>query len=203
MNDYAIDSAFSPDNKTLATVGEDLRLWDVESGKRLAILPDNRESLASVDWSPDGKLIATGHDGDGNNDTLRVWRVQIADAVRSSNRYYEVYRPSAFQTIAPLCCCLSVLPAQIFDARSGKKAGCAGWGKASDKNISSLEAKTSQSAVAWLPDGQTLLTGGADGLSVWNRNGQLQRRHREIANMRICAFLMTATWLPSVPLIAA
>jgi WD40 repeat protein len=74
----AIDLAFSPDGKTLASVGggkQPIRLWDVASGRCTAVLtghaspPDqNGPKMTAVAFSRDGKTLATS-----SREEVKLW----------------------------------------------------------------------------------------------------------------------------------
>lgn len=53
--------AFSPDGKRLAAAGADraIRVWEVESGKLVALIEDHADWVLDVAFSPDGKRLAS------------------------------------------------------------------------------------------------------------------------------------------------
>jgi WD40 repeat protein len=75
--------AFSPKGAMLATSGEDATtyLWDVRTHRKLAALRVGPQA-SSLDFSPDGRLLATGQ-GDG----VRLWdtraHIRLVDHVGS------------------------------------------------------------------------------------------------------------------------
>ncbi len=54
--------AFSPNGKTLVSVGSDgaVRLWELETGRESLHLSGHGNGVTSVDFAPDGKTFATG-----------------------------------------------------------------------------------------------------------------------------------------------
>jgi hypothetical protein len=65
------DLKFDPSGKRLAVayVGGTLMVWDVRSGQPIKSVDAPAEELYSVDWSPDGKIIATC----GRNASVCLW----------------------------------------------------------------------------------------------------------------------------------
>jgi WD40 repeat protein len=66
-----IDLAFSPDERFLATAGEDASMcvWDIETGRKSCELTGQLTSFTAVTWSRDQtRLVGGGQDG-----TLTIW----------------------------------------------------------------------------------------------------------------------------------
>lgn len=82
--------AFAPDNKTLASTGNDdtLRLWDTEKGTERARLTGHDGAAWSVAFSPDGGTLASG----GDDETVRLWDVATtAERMRLSGHRGRVW----------------------------------------------------------------------------------------------------------------
>jgi WD40 repeat protein len=88
------DALFTPDSKTLVSVGRDwtIRLWDVKSGKQQKQIDADGESIRQVLLSPDGQLLATisqvvkrfdnGGINFGNDRLVRIWDLEAGKKAR-------------------------------------------------------------------------------------------------------------------------
>lgn len=65
---------FSPDGSHL-TVGTDIGLWlyNVSNGEETALYPDQIGHIHAIDFSPDGKMIASGGSG---NPAIQLWDIE-------------------------------------------------------------------------------------------------------------------------------
>ena len=59
--DNAIDVAWSPDGKYIATARSSLSIWNASTGGLLNFYQDGNSDTVRVAWSPDGKRLITGH----------------------------------------------------------------------------------------------------------------------------------------------
>ncbi|WP_287234779.1 WD40 repeat domain-containing protein [Microcystis sp. Msp_OC_L_20101000_S702] len=76
---YAMN--FSPDEKTLATAGEDatLKLWNLETGREILTLKGHDGSLTTTAFSPDGKSLVTA----SYDKTIKLWNVETGQEIRT------------------------------------------------------------------------------------------------------------------------
>jgi WD40 repeat protein len=69
---------FTPDGKALAVGGGDMVfLIDISTGKRTAVFRGHRFAVKSLDFSDDGKLLASGAD-EGGDAEVYLWDLQKA-----------------------------------------------------------------------------------------------------------------------------
>src|SRR5262249_52243948 len=73
-----LHTALSPDGKVLAgaPLGEPIRIWEVATGKELAVFKGD-PAIQALAFSPDGKLVATGTPPG----TVRVWDAATGQAI--------------------------------------------------------------------------------------------------------------------------
>lgn len=149
--------AYSPDGKIVATVSGDykeyqktgeVKLWDAESGRELAVLAGHTGKIRALGFSPDGKLLATG----GYDRTIRIWDV-ASNGLRS-----------VIQTPNELAC-LVFLPNGATLAAGHWGGGVTRWDIQSGALLATYAGHDEQQYVfeiAASPDGSVLATAGGD-----------------------------------------
>jgi len=79
----AID--YNPHHNLIGTTDGIVRLWDLTSGQELQTLSAEGEEIVSLDFSPNGKFLATGSD----NGTVRIWDIDTGMELASMLAHYS------------------------------------------------------------------------------------------------------------------
>jgi WD40 repeat protein len=66
--------AFAPDGRTLASIGFDLRVWDVGTGQQTHLAEEKVESLDVLAFAPDGTRVVTGGFAFARRWNTSTWR---------------------------------------------------------------------------------------------------------------------------------
>jgi dipeptidyl aminopeptidase/acylaminoacyl peptidase len=130
-----------------------VRVWDVATGKQLALLQGHTGPVWSVAFSPDGARLATA----SNDGTARVWDAATGKPLALLQGHTGQLWSVAFSPDGTrLATASSDGTARVWDAASGRQ-------------LVSLQGHTaSVVSVAFSPDGSRLATASADGTArLW------------------------------------
>jgi WD40 repeat protein len=139
--------AFSPDGKTLATGSWDMtvKLWDVATGKASATLKGHTDQVYGLAFGPDGRTVAScSRDG-----TARVWDVDSASEKLVLKGHQGVVEAITYS------------PDGTLLATAGWDDTLRLWDTDSGRPKAELDGDSDQLAVAFSPDGKTIVTLGA------------------------------------------
>ena len=146
-------AVFAPDTKSIAVAeGGRIRLLDAQTGAETATLEAFDQDIASLAFSPDGKLLAASPGIIGTTTTIKLFSVATAKEVGQLNGH------------------VSWVPGLTFTP-DGKRLVSAGadqtvriWDVGEHRELAALRGHLSEvTCVAVTPDGKTIVSGCKDG----------------------------------------
>ena len=186
--------AFSPDGKTIASgsgkllylgegedsgtcVGQEIRLWNANTGELIKTLKGHTSVVNSVVFSPDGKTIASGsghwmgYEGKASaGEEVRLWNAHTGELIKTLTGHKDVVSSVVFSPDGNL-----IVSGDWYDwdgyLSSGTWSGeIRVWDAHTGEHLKTLTGHTGGvSSVAFSPDGNTLATGRTDGtILLWD-----------------------------------
>ncbi len=197
--DSVLAVAFSPDSKLVAAAGADraIRIWEVESGKQVALVEDHADWILDIAFSPDGKKLASA----SRDKTAKVFDVAKKESLvtfpgHAQTVYSVAFSPDGKQVFSAGEDNLIRVWNVDDDAKQVRQMGGFGGavfkialspdGKAlaacsSDKSVRIFDPTNGNQkqvlsghndwvyAIAFAPDGKSLASGSWDGeVRLWN-----------------------------------
>jgi WD40 repeat protein len=152
--------AYSPDGKTLASGAfQEVVLWDAEKGTILRRLTGFADRVVALDFSHDGKLLATGGGAPTADGEIKIFEVASGKlTVEIKNGHSDtVFAVSFSPDDKKLASCAADKFVKTFEVPSGKF-------------LKSFEGHTHHVlGVDWKADGKMLVSAGADNvIKVWD-----------------------------------
>jgi len=148
--DSAFAVAFSPDGTKLAAAGADraVRVWDVATGKDLAVIEDHADWIFDVAWSPDGKRLATA----SRDKTSKVFDVEKKESI------------ATFPAHAETVYCVAFTPDGKSVATGGADNQIRVWNPDEDAKQAKVIGGFGGNVfrLQFHPDGKTLVASGSD-----------------------------------------
>jgi WD40 repeat protein/serine/threonine protein kinase len=164
--------AYRPDGLGLAAAGTDrtVRIWNLGGGREPSTIADHLEGFASLAYSPDGRMLATG--GGDPVEVIQFPRGK-GDRPESDDRTIRLWDPTTGQEIRSLRKHVGSVHSLAFNP-DGTRLASAGsdrviriWDPHSGRVLANLEGHTgSVFALAFRPDGSQLASAGFDG-AIW------------------------------------
>ncbi|MCB8944991.1 MAG: protein kinase [Ardenticatenaceae bacterium] len=152
-----LDVTYSPDGTRLATAGADglAKVWNAATGEELLELAGHTAGLFRVAYSADGRILATT--SDFPDTTVKVWDAQSGEMIHSLG-------PNPSRSFG-----LAFSPDDKWVAAGGGGGFLTVWDVTTGKVVSDLTGQSSAlGTTLFTQDGQRLITGGVDGVSIWD-----------------------------------
>lgn len=177
--------AFAGDNSLVsASADRTLKSWTFEGAwSEMKPLGPHVFRVLAIDFSPDGKLIATGGGEPSRSGEVKIWNAETGELVRTLDSLHSdtVFGVRFSPDGTKLACCAADKFLKVINVADGKE-------------LKAFEGHTHHVlSVDWSADGKSLVTGGADNvLKVWNFETGEQVRTLQAAGKQVTA----VRWVP-------
>ena len=171
-SDVIYGVSFSPDGKTIASVGADkyLRTFDLSGGKQIRRFEGHTNYVLGVGWKSDGETIASS----SADNTIKIWDAQTGDQRRTITQQFTKHVTSV-QFVGDTDNVISSGGDRRVRIHNSINGGIS-------RNFNPGEAW--MHSVAITPDGRTIVSGDAQGTVTIYNGGNGQVLHKLTASQR-------------------
>ena len=162
-NERALYADITPDGKIVASAGENVLLWNAESGAKLGELNLGEPRVVRVSaiaFSPNGKQVATAEPTVEFENGVQLWSVD--------DRQHTATLKQEFGMSA-----LAFSPNGRLLATAGMDDKARLW-RLADRELLQTFEEDSVNQVGWTPDGKLLAVGSAGTIRFWGPEGALE-----------------------------
>lgn len=173
--------SFSPDGDMLASASQDktVKIWSLKTGELLRTIDANLNFEQSIEFSPDGKAIASGSDGE-----VRVWSASEGVLEMKLGSDLKTIRKITFSPDGKyIAAAYGFYAVEIWDAKTGNTVSKIKSQSLSDHQISDI---------AFSRDGQIIASTGSDNeVRLWSALdgeyiGALSGHNNWVLNVAFC-----------------
>ncbi len=181
---YITDIAFSPDGQIIAAAltTNTINLWDIASGTILHTLTGHTDDVSTIDFSPDGEMLASGAGGYDNpsESTIKLWRVSDGTLLRTLDGHlawvFDVSFSADGQTL--ISCGRDGISPNIYPNIKIWRVSDGTLLKYYDQGLGNAAY-----SIDFAPDGQTFCYGRSDGTVTVALNPFLTTISHNISNL--------------------
>jgi WD40 repeat protein len=181
---------FSPDGARIASyTGEQIAIWDAQTGERLQTMPGQERYVYQTQWSPDGTILASASvDG-----TIHLWDVATDERLRVLDGFSDGARQMGGGITEVL---FSPDGRYLAAGQRFTPGRLVVWDREAETEVLRVERPRKMYGVAWGPNGDRLYTAEENGtVYAWSFPDGEQVGRWSLENGQLFSIDAADTWI--------